>query len=129
MTQEEKQLLLIDLCMGFPYGIKFHYTKHPQIYMDQDYDGTAIGYYCNLIVTKDKDFCVDRCKLYLRPMSSMTEEEIDEFTQFEIYADGEYIMPNYRVIDWLLKNHFDYRGLIPKGLAIAVTEENNPYKK
>ena len=61
-------------------------------------------------------------------MSSMTEEEIDEFTQFDVYADGEYVIPNYAVINWLNANHFDYSGLIPKGLAIEVTEENNPYK-
>jgi hypothetical protein len=32
------------------------------------------------------------------------------------------------IIDWLLKNHFDFRSLIPKGLAIEVTKDNNPYK-
>ena len=45
------------------------------------------------------------------------------------YGDDEYVMPNYKTIDWLNAHHFDYRGLIKKGLAIAVTEENNPYKE
>ena len=130
MTQEDKELLIKDLCGRLPYGVKFHYTKHPQSNIDQDCDGTAIGYYCNLIVSaNDKDFCVDRCKLYLRPMSSMTGEEIDEFTQFDVYANGEYVIPNHEAIDWLNEHYIDYRGLIPKGLAIAVTEENNPYKE
>ena len=123
MPQEEKQLLLADLCARLPYGVKFHYTKHPQSNIDQDCNGTAIGYYCNLIVSaNDKDFCVDRCKLYLRPMSSMTGEEVDEFTQFDIYHNGEYVMPNYQAIDWLNAHHFDYRGLIERGLALEAPE-------
>ena len=125
MTQEEKQLLLQDLCARLPYGVKFHYTKHPQSNIYQDCDGTAIGYYCNLIVSaNDKDFCVDRCKLYLRPMSSMIGEEIDEFTQFDIYANREYVMPNCEAIDWLNAHHFDFRNLIERGLAIDCTGLN-----
>lgn len=27
-----------------------------------------------------------------------------------------------QVIDWLLAHHFDYRGLIPMGLALEATE-------
>ena len=66
-------------------------------------------------------------------MSSMTEEEIDEFTQFDVYSDGEYVMPNYKTIDWLNAHHFDYRtiydedkkkymSMIEKGLAIEAPE-------
>jgi hypothetical protein len=71
-------------------------------------------------------------------MSSMTEEERKEF----YYVDGvlsidfefeEYkmvhLLKSHNVIDWLNAHHFDYRGLIPLGLAIEVTEENNPYEK
>lgn len=74
---------------------------------------------------------------YLRPMSSMTDEEKEELAQFHIWNDGEEIFPdcNCRLndiigaIDWLNEHHFDYRGLIEKNLAIEVTEENNPYKE
>ena len=129
MTTGEKQLLLKDLCARLPYGVKFHYTKHPQSNIDQDCDGTAIGYYCNLIVSaNDKDFCVDRCKLYLRPMSSMTEEENTTYEYGFLYSNDLQIYAE-EYIDWLNAHHFDFRGLIEKGLAIAVTEENNPYKE
>ena len=133
MTQEEKELLLKDLCGRLPYGVKFHYTKHPQSNIDQDCDGIAIGYYCNLIVSaNDKEFCVDRCKLYLRPMSSMTEAEAETYhnLQSDVWKPcGTMYYDNIRSIDWLNEHHFDYRRLIEKGLAIEVTKENNPYKE
>lgn len=174
MTQEDKELLFKELCMRLPYGVKFHYTKNPLIYMDQDSDGTAIGYYCNLIATKDIDLCLDDCKLYLRSMSSMTEEEVKEllfvrlaskygescayiknfiklnevsFRQEYPYKGTIDVWFSFQIIeyskcehlgrinditlaeiDWLNAHHFDYRGLIPKGLAIAITKENNHYK-
>jgi hypothetical protein len=70
-------------------------------------------------------------KPYLRPMSSMTEEEYKEFS---VLAVGTHLfkgplIPSYDTLDWLNKHHFDYRGLIKKGLAIGVTKENNPYKE
>lgn len=88
---------------------------------------------------------VEDCRLYLRPMSSMTEEERNDFS-LSVSPKGSAIYYNdfigiplthlaqeipyeyiARVIDWLNAHHFDYRGLIPKGLAIS-TEEFNPYK-
>lgn len=141
MTQEEKQLLLRDLSARLPYGVKFHYTKHPQSNVDQDCDGTAIGYYCNLIVSaNDNDFCADRCKLYLRPMSSMTEEEkkIMRSCGFELisYDTGCIGFANIEncidevsfkfMEEFLNSHHFDYRELIEKGLAIEAPE--NMYK-
>ena len=118
MIQEDKHLLLKDLCARLPYGVKFHYTKHPQSNIDQDCDETAIGYYCNLIVSaNDKEFCVDRCKLYLRPMSSMTEEERKDFRKFQL--DNSNI-----TYDWLNAHHFDFRNLIGRGLAIDCTDLN-----
>ena len=58
----------------------------------------------------------------------MTEEEKKEYDhRLEcMFYDAMY--DDAFAIDWLLKNHFDFRGLIPKGIAIEVTEENNPYK-
>ena len=72
-------------------------------------------------------------KPYLRPMSSMTKEEEKEYN--DLYYDAPQFKDGWRDakyleglhIDWLNKHHFDYRGLIEKGLAIS-TEENNPYK-
>ena len=89
-------------------------------------------------------------KLYLRPMSSMTEEEFENLKEYSelkyeqldlaSYQNGTYKcldfylseVPSYvviKVFDWFNKFHFDYRGLIERGLAIDVTEENNPYKQ
>ena len=86
----------------------------------------------------------DAFKPYLRPMSSMTEEEVKEIQKInwqfgkpkagECYvgdADDGYCSVSQMVnmLGYLNEHHFDYRGLIEKGLAIAVTEENNPYKE
>jgi hypothetical protein len=72
---------------------------------------------------------------YLRLMSSMTEEERKEYTSFvfeQPFLQKDKIIGLGSVpmcIDWLNAHHFDYRGLIKKGLAIEVAEENNPYEK
>ena len=124
MTQEEKQLLLQDLCGRLPYK--------PKIQWDcADYDLLALEN-CEPLLARiidDSPYSyaiskpLDEIKPYLRPMSSMTEEEVDEFTQFDVYSESEYIMPNYDAIDWLNKKMFDYHGLIEKGLAIEAPEE------
>ena len=68
-------------------------------------------------------------KPYLRPMSSMTEEEIKEYKKTCEYSENdEFFYPTFKTYDWLNAHHFDYRGLIPLGLAIDVTTlEDNPY--
>jgi hypothetical protein len=81
---------------------------------------------------------IDNFQPYLRPMSSMTEEECIELDNIETTIENIYEMipnaPYYievvssKQIDWLNAHHFDYRGLIEKGLAIEITKENNPYE-
>lgn len=76
---------------------------------------------------------------YLRPLSSMTKDEEKEFEKiFELELRAIEAPEGHTIvsaasstfeIDFYNKHHFDYRGLIEKGLAIAVTEENNPYKE
>lgn len=123
MTQEEKQLLLKDLGARLPYGVHLftnskHHIRLLTISRDLDYDEQ---YWINGL------YDIDEVKPYLRPMSSMTEEEENEYNSLNAYEGG--IFPHTEeAFDYLNKNHFDYRGLIPKGLAIEVTEENNPYK-
>ena len=138
MTQEDKGLLLKDLCARLLYGVVVHIHD---INVD-DYDRQLIPEDIDFIQISKRD-----CKPYLRPMSNMTEEEKEELkTLFDAedvtsdsicYLEGgtleEYLSHiSYsfcsKIIDWLNKNHFDYRELIPIGLAIEVTEENNPYK-
>lgn len=145
MTQEDKQLLLQDLCARLPYGVKVMVRGWDY---DRDCDFTTIetliGIDDRFIHTiwdktgdKDKHSIIEPLSIldykpYLRSMSSMTEEEKIEhgdrcyFTLECISTNQQYYFNE--LYDWLNKNHFDYRGLIPKGLAIEVTEENNPYK-
>lgn len=125
MNKKDKELLIRDLSSRLSYNVVIH----------TDFgDYKMIGLVDDRVLTdceekgRHNDFPIDVCKPYLRPMPSMTGEEVDEFTQFDIYDDGEYIIPNYQAIDWLNKKWFDYRGLIEKGLAIEVAKENNPYK-
>jgi len=69
-------------------------------------------------------------KPYLRPMSSMTEEESREYNSFSLGEDwvsNPYMgVPAFHVLDWLNSRHFDYRGLIEKGLALEAP--NGMYK-
>ena len=136
MTSEEKQLLLKDLCARLPYEVKVEYRGEP-ITLDyalfaKEYS-LAFGQY-PMKFNLDK---LDTIKPYLRPMSSMTVEEQKEwFEQGNVDYDCEFkpeptvaVEFSHLSVDWLNAHHFDYRGLIEKGLAIEVTEENNPYKK
>jgi len=117
MTQEEKELLLKDLCARLPYEVILLAPNGRTICVT---DGN----------TAAELFVEEGWKPYLRPMSSMTEEEIKEFSVLGvgIHLFKGPLIPSYDTLDWLNAHHFDYRGLIEKGLAIAVTEENNPYK-
>ena len=138
MTQEQKDLLLKDLCARLPYGVKLHCISNVM---------TCIGPYTLDTIVLDR-FCnentkyvpFDEVKPYLFLLSSMTEQQKKElknlgwnFDNFEIHNVSE-CLGTYRefvahsdcfiLIDWLNKNHFDYRGLIKKGLAIDATGLN-----
>ena len=117
MMQEDKELLLKDLCARLPYGV---------IILDRN------GIHkLSVDNTEFTDLFAGKCKYikpYLRPMSSMTEEERTEYLNAcGNEMDNPLSSPRYSGINWLNKNMFDYRGLIPKGLAIEVTKSNNPY--
>lgn len=102
MTQENKQLLLKDLCARLPYKVIIKSVGETKI----------IG----LWDLKD----VDNLPLpYLRSISSMTEEEK---VTYSIYHDNP-LNIGYGLIDWLNSRHFDYRGLIPKGLALKAPKD------
>lgn len=111
MTQEDKQLLLQDLCARLPYKVRVNY-------------GGYEGCDCKLTLTTLQDFPTEDLKPYLRPMSSMTEEERKEYKHLVAFSGNPDGAANF--VDWLNKKMFDFRGLIPKGLAIS-TEEFNPY--
>lgn len=130
MTQEDKQLLLKDLSARLPYGVIVTYkSRESEGYISLGYGN--IGY----VVELSKGWWTD-CKPYLRSMTSMTEEEEKELYK-ESYVDYDCEFQSTPTLalehchlstDWLNAHHFDYRGLIKKGLAIEITSENNPYK-
>lgn len=111
MTQENKELLLKDLCARLPYGVILNC--------------------CNLVGEKlytidsnglvNNDYDLEEVKPYLFPLSSMTEEQEEEYNT--MYEENRYSWRD-NIIDWFHKNHLDYRGLIPKGLAIDATGLN-----
>ncbi len=126
MTQEDKQLLLVDLCSRLPYGVICQMEDEMIINDSPFYDYILSERHIELF-RKHKGFYI---KPYLRPMSSMTEEEREELRVKNIIigvSTSGTIETTIQGMDWLNAHYFDYRGLIPKGLAIS-TEEFNPYK-
>ena len=116
MTQEEKDLLLKDLCARLPYRVKVN----NEIQGDFVIYGVCENYIFARTTTSHVDFWVENIKPYLFPLSSMTEEQQINLTKFVANGiNGENIL-----YDWYNKNHFDYRGLIPMGLAIDATGLN-----
>jgi hypothetical protein len=153
MTKENKKLLLKDLAARFPYGVVLDVDttdwKAPQGHIQVKIEGYGV-IFKDLSLIVNGSYYGDNYKPYLRHMSSMTEEEFEKLKEYSglkyeqldlaSYQNGTYKcldfylseVPSYVVIlvfEWLNKHHFDYRQLIEKGLAIAVTEENNPYKE
>ena len=110
MTQEDKELLLKDLCSRLPYGVILVSSNEKITYQTDGNTGAE------LLVEEE-------WKPYLRPMSSITKEEYRELEgllqkhNFNLNEETASIE-----IDWLNAHHFDYRGLIPKGLAVEAPE-------
>ena len=115
MTQEEKELLLRDLSARLPYEVEVYYSETVPISTLRTINsekGTCIAYDHSQWYRHDK-FHIEEIKPYLRSMSSMTEEEKEEFINFN-NKPGCY----FKTVDWLNAHYFDYRGLIEKGLAL-----------
>lgn len=145
---KDKKLLSNDLHGRLPHGVMI---QRPDLF-----------YPSRMVVEKlvsvdrgrvnDDGVPIEHVKPFLRPLSSMTEDEREELSDLinkEINGDDDdfpfslydttgircnlggerfYFDEMFIVYDWLNAHHFDYRGLIEKGLAIKVTEDNNPYK-
>ena len=120
MTQEDKELLLKDLCARLPYKV---YAQIPDEY----------GGYTSAIESVDidgfvKDFEgtlteIENIKPYLLPLSSMTDGQEEEYNDLNCYELG--CFPHTEeALDYLIKNYFDYRGLIEEGLALDATGLN-----
>lgn len=124
MTQEQKDLLLRDLCGRLPYGVKCSFGVDDAIYEITGVNPRSCGaseiQATHIKSSINGDFRLNSYKPYLFPMSSMTEEQLTDLTKF--VANG--IMDENIVYDWFNKNHIDYRGLIPMGLANDATGKN-----
>lgn len=146
MTQENKEFLLQDLCGRLLYGVKCKVWYNDKTL---NIKCTGIDFYTNIVnldIPEDDNakVYIDNIKPFLFPLSSMTEEqkkELDKkFNVIGIYSNN--ILIHYHsqgywdtdlevdfqdwlwLINWLNKNHFDYRGLIEKGLAVNATGLN-----
>ena len=111
MIQENKELLLKDICGRLPYGIICTDNRHGDsrvFYIDIEDESV---YYTDF----DEYGLIENCKLYLRPMSSMTEEEYENFRKTFKWLDESIFEWTYESYDWLNAHHFDYRGLICLG--------------
>ena len=138
MRQEDKDLLIQDLCARLPYGVKIKtsYNKMDEPielrFVNPRNESFAIG--SNFTLISGLDFDTYECKPYLFPLSSMTEEQIEEAKTY-FWKDVDYgknlvdkgincFYPCFNILEFYHKYHIDYRGLIPMGLAIDCTNLN-----
>ena len=130
MTQENKDLLLRDLCARLLYNVICQVEfKEDGKYNSKDMLLSGIFTDEAYFTTKGGSVYSNEYKPYLFPLSSMTEEQYDElYIDSRVKNDSIDILDalanDMDTIDWLNKNHVDYRGLIEKGLAIDATGLN-----
>ena len=131
MNQEDRELLLKDLCARLPYGVFCNMgLEYPlplqRIFVDR-LDGILLDFYED---GEDYQVYLSEVKPYLRPMSDMTPEEHQDWIK---YSKADYdceFKPEptlslgdcHLSVDWLNANHFDYRGLILRGLALEAPD-------
>lgn len=128
MTQEDKDLLLKNLCVRLPYGVKVRYSSYNKFIICTL---QSINPVYNNIDLWSKDACfnsvgINKIKPYLFPLSSMTAEQKREYTHIVVMSGNiaTFQSIGMTVQDWFSKSHFDYRNLIEKGLAIDCTNLN-----
>ena len=127
MTQEDKFLLLQDLCARLPYGVFINFEKTHNIFPLTSIKMEEMFPLNDFQVLLNDKYPIQWCKPYLRPKSSMTKEERMEYFLLK-HRDNDredniiLIDEAFSLIDWLLSHHFDYRGLIEKELALVAPE-------
>lgn len=145
MTQAEQKILLQDLCARLPYDIMCEVFDPQQEYEEDVFNAHLIQIdawtsHCYFWGCSETDpYDIEQVKPYLRPMSSMTKEECIELGNIEATIEGiSKVIPNVpyyievassKQIDWLNRKMFDYRGLIPMGLALEAPEGMYNFKK
>ena len=157
MTEEQKELVIKDLSARVPYGVRLWlkcFEGESEYFINgNNILGSVIyhrGEESNITLINGGSYCIEGhsfqnyqqvIKPYLRPMSSMTEDEKNKLKEYlgaeEVdctgfgYIEGgtledyvpsiPYTLCSY-VINWLNAHHFDYRHLIGKGLALPAPE-------
>lgn len=141
MNEDNKELLLKDLCSRLPYGVKVKYYDGEDERDSFDVVEGVEDLYCTnpKFYINQYALTIDKFKPYLFPLSSMTDKDLIEFLQIrgmnlnsdelKTFRNGEtaivFTLPSYsRHVDWLNAHHFDYRNLIDKNLAIDCTNLN-----
>ena len=123
MIQEDKELLLKDICARLPYGVKVQDELGRINKLVIGNNDLIRLYYNDFSIYGEEKLSFP----YLFPLSSMTDEQKMFLKQqnwcIAISTSGT-VETTIEGIDWLNKNHFDYRGLIKKGLAIDATGLN-----
>lgn len=117
MAKEEKSLLLQDLSARLPYRVIVTDNRHGNSVITE-IDTISSTVYCSDF---DEYIPIEKCRPYLRPMSSMTFVEKREFLSIGDNNSGGFLLRTNKQ-DWLNAHHFDYRGLIEKGLALEAQE-------
>lgn len=142
MTEEQKQLLIKDLCGRLPYGVNIQHVKDGVIgvlstvnfYLGNNADGKQ-ELKCVTYFFGEDNVPIEEFKPYLYPLSSMTEKQRAEYkyllrpSVYKSLEENDDIVfptlistdPSVVEIDYFNAHHFDYRGLIPQGLAIDAT--------
>lgn len=130
MKQQDKELLLRDLCARLPHSVMIQYYNCEPL--------QVVGVSGCFVEIGGLRVNFDECKPYLRPMSSMTKEEGYEFYEisgFQCYDDLFACKKLAKkqsfigdTLDWLNSHHFDYRGLIEKGLALEAPDGMYDFK-
>ena len=141
MTQEQKELLLKDICSRLPYGVKLQHVKNTDSIVEL-YSIDLDDFYCKIqfytykgkaLTASDEGKLLKpggmlRYKPLLFPLSSMTEEQMKECLSTKhkiIKSSGKFMyLDSPNTINYYHKNHIDYRGLIPMDLAIDATGLN-----
>ena len=140
MKQEDKEILIRDLCGRLPYGVKAYiknWSKLDRKYYEGVYTVESIDPSLNNIFADSERSSVEiivgyddyEIKPYLFPLSSMTQKEWEDYQKIRmidwVHGDinGTFINAGL-IVDWLNAHHFDYRGLIEKSIALDATGLN-----
>lgn len=140
MTQEDRELLFKDISARLPYAVKVKIGNNLYIVDGIDIGLNDEGEWVPRVCTHGMTAVeIEYCKPYLFPMSSMTEEQEEELKKIYYSFTGMFHYTErifdripfskmkyfpYQIEEFFNKNHIDYRGLIPMGLANDATDKN-----